>query len=66
MRTQPLNLTHAITTAQYLPILLCMFILLNTTSCMYCSSTTTYEMLGMQDIPNRYGDLSSEQGTMNL
>jgi hypothetical protein len=33
---------------------------------MYCSSTTTYEMLGVQDIPNTYGDLSSEQGTMNL
>jgi hypothetical protein len=36
------------------------------TSSMYCSSTTTYEMLGMQDIPNTYGDLSSEQGTMHL
>ena len=33
---------------------------------MYCSSTTTYEMLGMQGIPNTYGDLSSEQGTMNI
>ena len=33
---------------------------------MHCSSTTTYEMLGIQDIPNTYGDLSSEQGTMNL
>jgi hypothetical protein len=33
---------------------------------MYCSSTTTYEMLGMQDIPNTYGDLLSEQGTLNL
>jgi len=30
---------------------------------MHCSSTTTYEMT---DIPNTYGDLSSEQGTMNL
>jgi hypothetical protein len=36
------------------------------TSSMYCSSTTTYEMLGIQDIPNTYGDLSSEQGTMNV
>ena len=34
------------------------------TSSMYCSSTRTYEMLGMHDIPNTYGDLSSEQGTM--
>jgi len=33
---------------------------------MYCSSTTTYEMLGMKDTPNTYVDLSSEQGTMNL
>jgi hypothetical protein len=35
-------------------------------SSIYCSSTTTYEMLGMQDIPNTYGDLSSEQGMMNF
>ena len=33
---------------------------------MHCSSTATYEILAMQDIPNTYGGLSSEQGTMNL
>jgi hypothetical protein len=33
---------------------------------MYCSSTRTYEMLGMHDIPNTYADLSSGQGTFNL
>jgi len=32
---------------------------------MYCSSTTTYEMLGMKD-PNTYCDVSSRQGTLNL
>jgi len=33
---------------------------------MYCSSTRAYEMLGMKDTPNTYGDLSSGQGTLNL
>jgi len=32
------------------------------TSSIYCSSTKTYEVLGMKDTPNTYADLSSKQG----
>jgi len=29
---------------------------------MHCSSTKTYEVLGMKDCPNKYADLSSRRG----
>jgi hypothetical protein len=32
------------------------------TSSIYCSSTKTYEMLGMKDTPNTYDDVSGRQG----
>jgi len=33
---------------------------------MYYSSLPTYEMLGIKDPPNTYGDLSSGQGMVYL